>query len=70
MISSSDIPNKGFMRLKSILDIYPVSKQTWWSGVKSGKYPPAVKLGPRITAWRTENIRELIVRGDHWRDEA
>ena len=29
-------------------------------GVKSGRYPLPVKLGPRITAWRVEDIRALI----------
>jgi prophage regulatory protein len=28
--------------------------------VKSGRYPQPVKLGPRITAWRVEDIRRLI----------
>lgn len=40
--------------------IIPVSKSTWWEGVKSGRYPQPVKLGPRITAWRASDIRALI----------
>jgi predicted DNA-binding transcriptional regulator AlpA len=40
-----------------------VSKSTWWAGVKSGRYPASVKLGPRITAWRVEDIRKLIRTG-------
>ena len=31
-----------------------------WAGVKAGRYPKPVKLGPRITAWRVEDIRTLI----------
>jgi prophage regulatory protein len=31
--------------------------------VKSGRYPKPVKLGPRITAWRAEDIRALIKAG-------
>jgi predicted DNA-binding transcriptional regulator AlpA len=30
--------------------------------VKSGRFPQPVKLGPRITAWRVEDIRALIDR--------
>ena len=41
----------------------PVSPSTWWAGVKSGRFPQPVKLGPRITAWREEDIRDLIERG-------
>ena len=28
-----------------------------------GRYPASVKLGPKITAWRVSDIRELIERG-------
>jgi predicted DNA-binding transcriptional regulator AlpA len=28
--------------------------------VKAGRYPQPVKLGPRIKAWRVEDIRTLI----------
>ena len=60
------LPDTGFVRLSSILapsGPIPVSKSTWWAGVKSGRYPKPVKLGPRITAWRVEDIRELIRTG-------
>lgn len=53
----------GFVRLSGILGPrgpIPVSKSTWWAGVKSGRYPKPVKLGPRITAWRVKDIRALI----------
>jgi prophage regulatory protein len=52
-----------FVRLQSIIGPggpIPVSKSTWWEGVKSGRYPKPIKLGPRITAWRVEDIRALI----------
>src|SRR5579871_507404 len=50
----------GFMRLRAVLAVFPVSRSAWWDGVKKGKYPAAVKLGPRTTAWRVEDIRRLI----------
>lgn len=59
-------PETGFVRLSSILAPHgpiPVSKSTWWEGVKHGRYPQSVKLGPRITVWRVEDIRALIERG-------
>jgi hypothetical protein len=40
----------------------PIGKSTWWAGVKSGKFPQPVKLGARTTAWRVEDIRDLITR--------
>lgn len=60
------IPETGFLRLVHILapdGPIPVSKSTWWAGVQSGRYPKPVKLGPRITAWRAEDIRALIRDG-------
>jgi prophage regulatory protein len=55
----------GFVRLAMILapkGPIPVSKSTWWAGVKAGRFPQPVKLGPRITAWRVEDIYALIER--------
>ena len=70
--STCTMPETGFLRLINILGdptsnppipaIIPVSKSTWWSGVKSGRFPKPVKLGPRITVWRVEDIRALIHR--------
>ena len=57
---SNTLPETGFVRLPEILKVYPVSKSTWWAGVKDGRYPQGVNLGARITAWRVEDIRELI----------
>lgn len=56
------LPDTGFIRLKQILSFFPVCRTTWWNGVKSGLYPKPVKLSPRTTAWRVEDIRELIQR--------
>jgi len=60
------LPETGFVRLSSILAPFgpiPVSKSTWWAGVKEGRYPKPIKLGRRITAWRVEDIRKLIEDG-------
>lgn len=54
------LPETGFVRLPVVLKVFPVSKSTWWQGVKDGDFPQPVKLSPKITAWRVEDIRELI----------
>lgn len=51
------------MRLSDVLEMYPVSKSSWWQGVKDGRYPEPVKLGPRMTAWRLSDISQLIEHG-------
>jgi len=56
----------GFLRLAAIVGPkgpIPVSRSTWWAGVRTGRYPKPVKLGPRVTAWRIEDIQTLIRRG-------
>lgn len=63
MAESNNLAETGFRRLRGVIapgGPIPVSKSTWWAGVKSGRYPKPVKLGPRITAWRVEDIRALI----------
>ena len=50
----------GYLRLPDILRLFPVSKSTWWKGVKDGKFPAPVKLTERTTAWRVEDIHKLI----------
>ena len=54
------LPQAGFLRLPQVLQIIPVGKSTWWAGIKSGRFPKGVKLGPRTTAWRVEDIRQLL----------
>lgn len=76
MTNTSSLPATGFLRLPQIVGrradpernitalpgLFPVSRSTWWAGVRSGRYPQPVKLGERCTAWRAEDIRELIER--------
>ena len=57
---ATPLPTEGYVRLPQVLAVIPVCKSTWWNGCKSGKYPKPVKLGPRTTAWRVEDIRTLI----------
>ena len=54
------IPSTGFLRLPQVLAIVPVSKSAWWEGCKTGRFPKPVKLGPRTTAWKVEDITALV----------
>jgi len=63
-------PVEGFLRERQILGdplakfhtpaLIPVSRSTWWRGIKEGRFPAPVKLGPRTTAWRADDIVALI----------
>jgi len=65
MIENDGLPKAGFVRIRQIikpLGPIPVGKTTWWAGVRSGRFPQPIKIGPLITVWRVEDIRELITR--------
>lgn len=57
-----------FLRLPQIIGsadrgippIIPVSRTTWFAGVKAGRFPKPVRLAPRVTAWRASEIFALI----------
>jgi len=72
------LPCTGFLRLTQIIGdpnarppqppLIPVSRATWWRGVKDGRFPKAIKLSTRVTVWRVEDILGLIEMsngGDH-----
>lgn len=66
MVTQNNLPQTGFLRLPSIIAPHgpiPVSKSTWWAGIKTGRYPKPVKLSARISAWRVEDIRTFIESG-------
>jgi predicted DNA-binding transcriptional regulator AlpA len=73
MSALSGLPAEGFVRLPQIIGnpkanppvpaIFPVSKTSWWAGIKEGKYPKPVKIGARAVAWKVEDIRLLIKNG-------
>ena len=66
------LPQTGYLRLPQIIGnakaeppipaVIPVGKSTWWQGVKDGRFPKPVKLGPRTTAWRVEDVIALVER--------
>ena len=55
------LPETGFVRLPTVLQHIPVGRSTWWEGIQTGRFPAPVKIGG-VTAWRAEDIRELITR--------
>jgi len=50
-----------FLRLSQIVPhMIPISKSSWWQGVRKGIYPQPQKLSPRCTVWRLSDITRLI----------
>lgn len=48
------------LRLPEVLAIFPVSRSTWYQGIKDGRYPSPLKIGVRASAWRASQIEQLI----------
>ena len=64
---SHQLPETGYIRLSRLVGnpkakppidrLLDVGKSTIWEWVKNGHFPKPVKLGPRTTAWRVEDVR-------------
>ena len=37
-----------------------IGATSWWLGVRSGRFPQPIKLGPRTTAWRESDVLALM----------
>jgi predicted DNA-binding transcriptional regulator AlpA len=65
-----ELPKVGFVRLEQIIGdskadppiapLVPVSKSAWWAGIRSGRFPPGVKILPGVTAWNWRDIHQLL----------
>lgn len=69
--TTAALPTTGWLREKQILGdkklgiapLIPISRASWWRGVKAGRYPKPLKPSPRTTVWRVEDIRRLLENG-------
>ena len=46
-------------RINQVLEVIPVSRTTWWNGVRDGRFPKPIRNG-RMTFWKSEDIESLI----------
>lgn len=62
-IQKVPLPEAGYLRLSQIIpSIIPISKSSWYQGIKEGRYPAPVRLSARCAGYRVEDIRALIAR--------
>ena len=59
MEKRTTLPDTGYVRLETVLAIYPVSRSTWFKGVAEGRFPKPVKLSAHAAGYRVEDIRRL-----------
>jgi predicted DNA-binding transcriptional regulator AlpA len=55
---TTSLPASGYVRQHQLIGaVLPFSAATLWRRVADGSFPQPVKLSPRITAWRVEDVR-------------
>ncbi|MFC3686101.1 AlpA family transcriptional regulator [Hydrogenophaga sp. H7] len=57
---AQDAQPETLLKLPKVLQRLPVSKSAFYEGIRDGKYPKPVKLGPRAVAWKESDISALI----------
>ena len=56
------------LKSQEVLRIIPVSRSTWYDGVKSGLYPKAARISKRGVAWCETDIQALAASWFSGRD--
>ena len=51
------------LRLPAVLALIPVSRASWYAGIKTGRFPAPVSLGARCVAWRSSEIQAIVREG-------
>jgi predicted DNA-binding transcriptional regulator AlpA len=71
-ISPGEFPETGLVRVGEFVSrqqakgVLPITRSSWFRGVKGGYYPRPIKMGS-AAFWRAEHIR-AIAEGRDWRD--
>ena len=56
-----ELPATAFVRQTQLIPcVLPFSAATLWRKVKNGSFPAPVKLSDRVTAWKTDEVREWL----------
>ena len=55
-MTTAKLSEGDYLRLGQVLELVPVSRSTWYRGVKSGIYPRPVRLSERTVAWKAVEI--------------
>ena len=64
VVPFDELPDGAFVRLPTILSLLPIGRSTWYAKVSSGVYPKGYEVGPRTTAWKVKDVRELLASVD------
>lgn len=52
---------EGFLREGQIRPaLLPVGRTTFWRMQRQGRFPPPLRLGPRLKVWRAADVRDWL----------
>ena len=60
MSKNLSMPPEGFARLQQVLPATGVQRTCWYEMIRRGEAPRPLKLGPRISVWKVEEVRAWI----------
>lgn len=61
-METQHIAGTRLLRLRDVLTLLPISRTSFYEGIKIGLYPKPIKLGKRTAAWREDQLHECIAR--------
>ena len=56
----------GLLRIDAVAELTTLSKRTIYRRIKEKLFPPQIKCGPNIAAWRKKDIIKYIEGGYTW----
>lgn len=59
-LSYKGLEGDGFIKLSEVLEYIPVSRSSWYRGIKEKRYPAPIKLGKRARGYHIPAIRALV----------
>ena len=51
---------KRLLRIDEVMARLSISKSSVWEGCRTGRLPQPIKIGPRTTVWKSEDIDAFI----------
>lgn len=54
------LPDTELVKCKDICRELCISRSTWYQGIKDGRFPRAIKLTSKTSAWKRDDIIALI----------
>lgn len=53
------LPDSAMLAISEVLALLRISRSTWYAGIKTGRYPASVPIGPSSPRWRLGDIRKV-----------